>query len=739
MPVQTAPVFNAQQQQQQVLNGIATRLAQLAKEAPDLLVYLRAHAECIANAFQPVGFAYELQSGGGFQRLVEGNLDSLGYRDAPEQENSFQRARGMAADQRKPVLLPPQTRQSGGPVGIAATDSPAPDELAVFNYTPYEQLFVPIPLAERSAGVLHIWFQPTNNAASHARLNLLRQFCGEIETYLKARRARDASDEVTRLTTYSRLLEELTGDIDLDSVSWKLVNYAREAVACERVCLFIARDYGKPVRTRGSGKLEYEFQLQACSGLKRPHPRSEQAVVLQGVAQKLTEMSLKKDTDSVAAAPAAPAGAGPGGVNGSAPAAVSGDATAHVAADPAPPPPSSPAATPPLSPFLRPKLQITLIMRDPSKTPTRPPEINQYFDVMPMNWATVIPLFDRDQRVCGIILFEGTKIDPKLSASFKPMTDLAASAGKSLGTALYQSQNFSLRIARRFVTWRKEYVNTSAKRRWVRYGTPVLALACALALPIPDSVKGNASVLPTKQTTLPALVSTRLVEVNVREGEAVKKNQVLARFDTTDIQLQLAQAEQEYQRSLVESDAAMNANNEAQMQIARLNAAKAASIAEKLRLELSRAVLRAPFDGLALGAQTLSTRVGEVLRVGETALQVVDASTWQVKANLKEHDLIFLDMRLHDHGPVPATLRLSANPAYKYQLELAQSAQLAYGLETNTGEYQFTAMLPFNGNIDGPSFLKAGFTGRITFDVGVRPLAYVFFKDFIDYLTVRFF
>ncbi|HVS51484.1 MAG TPA: biotin/lipoyl-binding protein [Opitutaceae bacterium] len=735
MPVQSAPVPSAQQQQQQFLNGIAARLAQLAKDPPDLLVYLRAHAECVVNAFRPVGFAYEIHSGPGFQRLVHGNLESLGYRDGPEQENSFHRARNMAAEQRKPVLLAPQAKHSARTAVVAATDSPAPDELAVFNYTPYEQLFVPIPLGERSAGVLHIWFQPTNNAASHARLNLLRQFCGEIESYLKARRAIDASEDVTRLTTYSRLLEELTGDIDLDSVSWKLVNYAREAVVCERVCLFIARDYGHAAKTISAPSgLEYKFQLQACSGLKRPHPKSEQAVVLQHVAQKLAEMSLQKAPDITSVPVSAPEPIVNGAPAASASSAENGRAPAPAATAPTPP---APASAPP--PLLQPKLQVTLMMRDPAKTATRAPEINDYFDVMPMNWATVIPLFDRDQRVCGIILFEGTKVEPKLSASFKPMTELAISAGKSIGTALYHSQNTSLRLARRLVAWRQEFVNTPARRRWVRYGTPFLIVACALCLPIPDSVKGNASVLPTKQTTLPALVSARLVEVDVREGEAVKKDQVLARFDTTDVQLQLSQAEQEYQRSLVESDAAMNAGNEAQMQISRLSAAKAAAVAEKLRLDLSRAVMRAPFDGLVLGAQTLSTRVGEVLRVGEAALAVVDASSWQVKANLKEQDLIFLDKRLRDRGVVPATLRLSANPAYKYQLELTKSSQLAYGLETTTGEYQFTAMLPFNGEIDNQSFLKAGFTGRIAFEAGVHPVAYVFFKDFVDYLKVRFF
>jgi hypothetical protein len=386
-----------------------------------------------------------------------------------------------------------------------------------------------------------------------------------------------------------------------------------------------------------------------------------------------------------------------------------------------------------------PKVHLTLMMRDPSKTATRPPEVNEYFEVMPMNWATVIPLFDRDHRVCGILLFEGVKLEDKLASAIKPMMELAASAGKSLGTTLYCTQHRPMRAARRLVALHHDYVNTPAKRKLLRFGLPVLLVIGVLLCPFPYSVNGSADVLPVKQSTLPSLVNARLLEVGVHEGEMVKKGQILARFETTDLQLQLSQAEQEYERSLVESDAALSIGNEAQMQIARLNADKAAAAAEKLRLDLARAILRAPFDGLVLGAQTLSTRVGEVLRLGEPALQVVDPTAWQVKASLKERDLIFLGKELKARTHVPAGLRLAANPARKYELDLNDARQLAYGLDTSTGEYQFTAMLPLEADLQDARFFKAGFTGRVTFETGIRPLAYVLFKDFFDFLTVRFF
>jgi len=717
MPVQSLP---APTPVQQLLNGITARLAQLAKDPPDLSVYLRAHAECVTNAFKPVGFVYEMRNGSTLQKVLQANIESLGYQGAPEQENAFQRALQLAADQRKPLLLPPHSNQSSGLQGLSVEDSPAPEELPVFNRTAFEVMFLPIPMGDTSAGVLQIWFQPANAASSQARLTLLKQICVEIELYLKARRARDVSQEVTRLSSYSKLLEELTGDINLESVGWNLVNHAREAVACDRVCLFIACNYDRILNSDAvmSG-FEYEFILQACSGLKKPHPKSEQAVVLQRVAQTLAQMSLGKTAGE------------PEPVRG-------GESTALLTEDSIERPTAEPKPAP-TPDARRPGMQITLMMRDPAKTATRPAEVNDYFHLMPMNWATVIPLFDRNQRVCGILLFEGIKLEEKLGNSLKPMSELAVSAGRALGTALYCNQHRSMRVARRLVSYRQAYINTPAKRKWLRFGLPLIVLAGAMIFPVTYRIKGNASILAVKQNTLPSLVNSSLLEVPVREGEAVKKGQILARFDTRDIRLQLSQVEQEYERSLLESDAALGAGNESQMQISRLNASKAAAVAEKLRADEARAIVRAPFDGLVLGAQSLSTRIGDIPRIGEPILQVIDPGAWQVKASLRERDLVFLDRRLRENGPVPATLRLASNPAHTYQLELKSADQLAYGLDTSLGEYQFTAMVPLAAVLDDTNFLKSGFTGRISFDAGSKSLAYVLFKDFIDFLTVRFF
>lgn len=577
---------------------------------------------------------------------------------------------------------------------------------------------------------------------------LLQKVCAEVELYLKARRLSDISQEVTRLTSYSRLLENLSGDLDLDSVGWNIVNFARETIACDRVCLFVATNYEQPFPGAAAEQvLEHDFELHACSGLKTLNPRSEQAVILRRVARRLTQNSLvpidlkSSRTPPTAAAESAepgPAAATPENEPGApAPTAPLTEGDADKAEAITPTAPQKPAPRKPDGG--RPTVRLTLINRTSAeKSSNTSEEVLEYFEVMPMNWATVLPLFDRNNRVCGIFLFEGVKPAENLVATFPRMLDLGTSAGRALGTALYWDRQRSIRLAQRYVRAKRAYIDTPGKKKFLKFGLPFVILAILLLIPIDYTLKGDATLLPVNQVTLPTLVNSRLISVKVREGETVKQGQVLAELDTRDIRLQLRQVEQDYERALLESQSAMSLRDEFRMHAARINSEKSRAVADKLRLDIERSTLRAPIDGIVLGAQTLATRLGEVLRTGEPVLDVIDPSVWQVKVSMREQDLIYLGDTLSEKGRVPVTLALAANPARRYELEVKSENQIAFGLDTARGKYDFSVMLPLETTLSDSSLLKSGFGGRAKFSTGLKPAFYVLFRDFVNFLRVRF-
>ncbi|MBP7143565.1 MAG: HlyD family efflux transporter periplasmic adaptor subunit, partial [Opitutaceae bacterium] len=727
---------NAAAHVQRQLNDVSARLAQLAKESPDLPVYLKAHAECILQILRPQGISYEMLAGRSFQRMVASNWESLNLKDSPELAESFRKAIHRVAETGHPVTLPARLQASSNLPGLQPQDAPAPEELSLFNSTEFEQYFVPILSGSVVSGVLHVWFIPIDAQAGQLRAAILRQICGEVELYLKARRSGDLAAEVTRVSTYAKLLEEISGDNDVESVGWHIVNYAREAVACDRVSLLVAKGRGDEPLAEDWIGLDQDYELGASSGLRRPHPRSEQAVVLKRLAERLTQMSLANSAKRKTALNGGKPTPALNGTNGAH--AVNGQHHEELVSKPLPAADGDasgssgegatlPDAQEDLKPArtgapARPQMQLTLVQRDPAKVATRPSEVNDYFDAVPMNWATVMPLFDRQERVRGILLFEGVKKPEKLDATIIQMRDLAISAGRTLGAALYWQRQPAARMARRWINTRNRVVNTPRKEKWTRFGLPVLIIVIIMALPITFSVKGAARVLPRERTSLAAYAATRLLSVDVREGQTVKKGEVLARFDTTDVELQIRAAQQEVERGLVEVDAARGDNDEIRMQVARLATARARTALEKLQRDLDRMTLRAPFDGIVLGAQNLSARIGQVPRPGEGVLEVIDPSTWKVQIDVREQDLRTLDHTLQKNGPVEGSVRLAANPTQSYPLEVTSSEQLAYGLDTTHGEFLFQISAPLKVEPSQLDLLKSGFAGRASFDCGRRPI-----------------
>ena len=768
---------NAAAHVQRQLNDVSARLAQLAKESPDFPVYLKAHAECILQLLRPQGLSYEMLAGKSFQRMVASNWDSLGLKDTPEQAESFRKALHRVAETGHPLTLSPKLQPSGNLPGLQPQDAPAPEELSLFNTTNFEQYFVPILSGNSVVGVLHTWFVPVDAQGSQLRAALLRQICGEVELYLKARRSGDLAAEVTRVTTYAKLLEEISGDSDVESVGWNIVNYAREAVNCDRVSLLVAKGRGdEPVGENWIG-LDQDYELGASSGLRRPHPRSEQAVILKRLAERLTQMSLANSAKRKAKTPATPPA--PPAINGAngahspkAPVLDAATGTVSITATPAagagaiPAAPSpSPAAVPASSstnitptevaadepadppeeqnkpvraPGSRPTMQLTLVQRDPAKVATRPDEVNEYFDAVPMNWATVMPLFDRQERVRGILLFEGIKKPEKLDATILQMRDLAISAGRTLGAALYWQRQPAARAARRWINFRNKIVNTPRREKWTRWGVPILAVVLLLVFPITFNVKGSARVEPRERISLAAFAAVKLLSVEVREGQSVTKDQVLARFDTLDLELQIRSVRQELERNRIEADSALSAGDELKMQSARIAANKSLIALEKYERDLERLTIRAPFDGIVLGAQNLSSRIGQVTKPGEPVLEVIDPRSWRVRIDLREQDLRTLDYRLAEHSPIEGSVRLAANPTFAYDLVLSERDQLRYGLDSSRGEYSFQVSLPLEAEPSQLDLLKSGFAGRASFACGKRPVAYVLFHDFINFLRLRF-
>jgi hypothetical protein len=202
--------------------------------------------------------------------------------------------------------------------------------------------------------------------------------------------------------------------------------------------------------------------------------------------------------------------------------------------------------------------------------------------------------------------------------------------------------------------------------------------------------------------------------------------------------LQLQQANQEYQRYRVQADTALAFHEENQLQVARLSVARAAVTVERLRADIDRGNVRAPIDGIVIGPQTLPTRNGDFVRVGEGLLVMADPSSWRVRIQLREQDQTVLEETFHRAGTIQAEVKFNAEPTKTYLTALTKDDQIFKGLDLGGGKYGFAVSLPFAPSEKLTHEFRIGFSGRASFEIGRSPLAYVFFRDFIHFLRMQF-
>ena len=173
-----------------------------------------------------------------------------------------------------------------------------------------------------------------------------------------------------------------------------------------------------------------------------------------------------------------------------------------------------------------------------------------------------------------------------------------------------------------------------------------------------DTVRFTGTTQPIDQTIVKARVAGRLAEVLVREGDKVSKDQLLARFETTELQskvnerlsaLDAARADARWtardradketlaNRNIVSQSAADQARAVSENKNSMVAVAEAQL--EVARKNLADAEVRAPFDGVV--GERIANQ-GESLPIDGKILALLDTSHVEVSAQMPAADVVRL-------------------------------------------------------------------------------------------------
>lgn len=109
-----------------------------------------------------------------------------------------------------------------------------------------------------------------------------------------------------------------------------------------------------------------------------------------------------------------------------------------------------------------------------------------------------------------------------------------------------------------------------------------------------------------------------------------------------------------------------------------------------------------------------------------------------MRIHLREQDQILLAQTFKKEGALSTSIKFNSDPTRNYGATLTSEEQISKGLDLGGGKYGFAVVLPFAPTNDLTRQFQTGFSGRAIFEIGRRPLAYVFFRDFVHFLRMQF-
>ncbi|MFO0448556.1 MAG: efflux RND transporter periplasmic adaptor subunit [Pseudomonadota bacterium] len=256
---------------------------------------------------------------------------------------------------------------------------------------------------------------------------------------------------------------------------------------------------------------------------------------------------------------------------------------------------------------------------------------------------------------------------------------------------------------------------------WRTQGPVPVTVTTPTRGPAVDAIYATGTVEPTVQLPIAPRVAGRLVELNVDEGDRVRRGRVLARLDAADLEqsvVELAARAQFARDQLRRTEALVGRGVTAAIELdrARAEALAAEAVRPRARAQRDFTALTAPADGTIIRRDG---EIGQFIPVGQAVFFMSCCAPLRVTAEVDEEDIprVYVGQR--------AVLRADALPgrtfdgevaevtpkgdpvarSYRVRIRLADPGELRVGMTTDANliveERREALLVPTNAVRDG--------------------------------------
>ncbi len=341
-------------------------------------------------------------------------------------------------------------------------------------------------------------------------------------------------------------------------------------------------------------------------------------------------------------------------------------------------------------------------------------KFQQYFAQTGMRAFYAVPLADEEGRV-GVLSFESSDPDFLGVAHLEMIKVLASQATVALRNAsLYKEVPF-IGVLQPLFQKKRQFLALEKHRRVTLIAGAGIALLFLVLFPLPLRVDGPAVVAPGRSARIGAEIEGVVKQVNVREGDAVRKGTVVGSLEDWEYRSALAAAEAKRQTAVTLMDRALAANDGMEAGIQQTQADYWTAEVARARERLDRMQLRSPIDGVVTTPH-IENMVGHKLKFGEVFADVVDNSQATVDVSVDQDDIALVTPGQN------ARVKLDGFPARTFEGQVAVVSPVG-SMEHDTRTFSARVTV---ANRDGA--LRAGMQGRAKVSTGWHPAGQVFFR-----------
>ena len=262
---------------------------------------------------------------------------------------------------------------------------------------------------------------------------------------------------------------------------------------------------------------------------------------------------------------------------------------------------------------------------------------------------------------------------------------------------------------------KKRFLALEKHRRAALVAGVAAAILFLLAFPLPLRVAGNAVVAPAHMAHLGSEFEGVIRQVNVREGDVIKRGEIIASLEDWEYRSALAAARAKYQTAIAQADRALASGDGSEAGMDRAQADFWGAEVARAQQRLEKTAIRSPIDGVIATPQ-LENLVGHKVKDGESFVDVVDNSQALVDVAVDEGDVGLLRV-----GEM-TSLKLDGFPERTFHGQVAMVSPQGI---LRDSEPTFFARV----SIANPAQqLRSGMQGRGKISTGWHPAGVVMFR-----------